>query len=91
MDNDAILKFFKAISNSERLDMIKLLKKKELCGQEIQAKFFMEQSTISHHLNLLKKAGILKDRRAGRNIYYSVDIDGVQDILKSIEPDLVFF
>ena len=68
--------FFRALANEERLEIIKLLKKnKEMAAREVEQHFYLEQSTTSHHLNTLKRAGITKSRKAGRNIFYSIDKD----------------
>ena len=73
------IKFFKALSNSERLDMVDLIKQnKEMFAQDVESRFYLEQSTTSHHLNTLKRAGIAKSRKKGRNIYYSIDYEHFQ-------------
>ena len=74
--------FFKAISNEDRLAIIKLLQKeKELCAKEVQKNFYLEQSTTSHHLNKLKLAGITKSKKSGRNMIYSFDKDSMKKTL----------
>tara|TARA_B100002051_G_C16538928_1_gene536538 strand:+ start:342 stop:623 length:282 start_codon:yes stop_codon:yes gene_type:complete len=73
-DNQELIKFFKALSNDERIEIIKLLLKNgEMYAQDIERRFYLEQSTTSHHLNMLKRCGIAKARKEGRKIYYSVD------------------
>ena len=68
------IQVFKALANEDRLDIIKLLlKNNEMCAQEVEKHFYLEQSTTSHHLNTLKRAGITKSRKNGRHIFYSVD------------------
>jgi len=80
------IKFLKALSNTERLEMIQLLKKnKEMYAQDVEKHFFLEQSTTSHHLNMLKRAGITKSRKKGRNIYYSIDYTCFKKLWKEIE------
>lgn len=73
-DNKQYVDFFRALANEERLEIIKLLiQNKELAAQEVEKHFYLEQSTTSHHLNTLKRVNILKSRKEGRNIYYSLD------------------
>ncbi len=73
------IKFFRALANEERIEIIKLLKKNgEMAAQEVEKHFYLEQSTTSHHLNTLKRAGITKSRKEGRNIFYSVDTTGFE-------------
>ena len=88
--NTKFIKFFKALANEERLEIIKLLKKNtEIYAQDVEKHFYLEQSTTSHHLNTLKRAGITKSRKEGRNIYYSMDYENFQKTLKEFEG-LVF-
>lgn len=55
-DKEKFIKFFKALANEERLEIVKLLKKNtEMFAQDIEHRFYLEQSTTSHHLNMLKK------------------------------------
>jgi DNA-binding transcriptional ArsR family regulator len=80
------IKFFKALSNSDRLEMIQLIKSnKEMYAQDVEKHFYMEQSTTSHHLNTLKRAGIAKSRKKGRNIYYSIDFEQFRKTWDEIE------
>mgnify|MGYP000706032971 FL=1 len=75
-DNGQFLKLFKALSNQDRIDIVKLLKeKKEMFAQDIEKRFYLEQSTTSHHLNVLRRAGITKARKEGRKVFYSIDYD----------------
>jgi DNA-binding transcriptional ArsR family regulator len=78
-ENDEFIKFFRALANEERIEIVKLLKKNsEMAAQEVEKHFYLEQSTTSHHLNTLKRAGIAKARKEGRNIYYSIDKEGFE-------------
>ena len=84
------IKFFKAIANEDRLKIIHLLKDhKEMCAQEVEKHFFLEQSTTSHHLNTLRRAGITKSRKKGRNIFYSVDFDSMGKILDAFQSSVL--
>ena len=83
-DNEKIIKFFKALANEERIEIIKLLKKnEEMFAQDIEKRFYLEQSTTSHHLNMLRRAGITKARKEGRKVYYSIDYDSFKLIWDS--------
>ncbi|NOZ03967.1 MAG: winged helix-turn-helix transcriptional regulator [FCB group bacterium] len=65
-----INKFFKAISDPNRVKIMELLKDGELNVSEICKHFDMKQPSISHHLNILKNAEIVKDRKVGKEVYY---------------------
>lgn len=76
------INFFKAISNEDRLEIIRLLQREtELCAQDVQKNFFLEQSTTSHHLNKLRLSCITKVRKSGRNMIYSFDKDSMKKTL----------
>lgn len=79
----------KALSDSTRLKIIHLLQDRELCACEIIATLDKPQSTLSHHLNLLKKAGIIKGRKEGTWIYYKLAdtkiLDDLEDLFKKCE------
>jgi len=64
---------FKALSDETRLRIIKLLEKGELCVCDITAALDLVQPKVSFHLNTLKGAGLIKDRKAGRWIHYSLE------------------
>lgn len=73
--NDRKSEIFKALSNPIRLDIIDLLLDGEKCVCEIQAKLKKyEQPHISKSLSKLKSVGLIKDRREGMNVYYSLAI-----------------
>lgn len=79
--NEKYIKFFKALANEERIEIVKLLKKnEEMFAQDIERRFYLEQSTTSHHLNMLKRAGITKARKEGRKVYYSIDYESFTEI-----------
>ena len=64
---------FKALSDETRLKVIKLLEHGELCVCDITAALDMSQPKISFHLGVLKNAGLLKNRKAGKWMHYALD------------------
>jgi len=64
---------FKALSDETRLRIIKLLEGGELCVCHVVAAFDMCQSKVSFHLGVLKKAGLLRDRKQGKWMHYRID------------------
>lgn len=64
---------FKALSDETRLRILKLLEHGELCVCDIVAALDMSQPKVSFHLNVLKEAGLIKDRKHGRWIHYKID------------------
>lgn len=71
MDN--VLKIFKALSDETRLRILKLLENGELCVCDIVAALDMIQPKVSFHLAVLKEAGLIKDRKQGKWVNYSID------------------
>jgi len=68
-----IVTLFKALADETRLRVLKLLGRGELCVCEIAAALGMEQPRLSFHLRILKKAGIIIDRRQERWIVYRLN------------------
>ena len=66
-------KLLKALSHETRLKIMVLLSQKELCVCEIEKQLNLSQAKVSRHLTVLKHAGLVKDRREGLWIYYSID------------------
>lgn len=65
-------KFFKALADETRLKIIKLLQTREMCVCEIMVALNLTQPTASHHLGLLENVGLIKDRKDGKWVFYSV-------------------
>lgn len=72
---------FKALSDPTRRQILKLLREKDLSAGEIADQFEMTKPSISHHLNLLKQADLISDRRQGQNIYYSLNTSVFEGIM----------
>lgn len=71
----------KAISDPTRLKIMYLLKYGEMCVCEIFTCLEKSQPTVSHHLNILKKAGFIKYRKEGVWVYYSLSQPGIIEVL----------
>ena len=68
-----LLNIFKALSEETRLRILKLLERGELCVCDIVAALDMSQPKVSFHLNVLKEAGFVKDRKQGKWTHYRVE------------------
>src|SRR5947208_8934055 len=66
------INFLKLLADSTRLRLLLLLEEDELSVAELQKILGMGQSRISSHLAQLKRAGIVEDRRSGKNVYYGL-------------------
>jgi len=76
------LGFLKALADSTRLKIVELLLEGEKCVCEIFPHVNRTQSTVSFQLSVLEKSGILKSRRDGKRIFYSIEDMRVCDIFK---------
>lgn len=74
----SILKSLKTVSDPNRLRILLLLDQEELTVAEMQEILAMSQSTLSTHLAQLKQAGLVEDRRAGKNVHYRLDKKAVE-------------
>lgn len=79
---DAIGELFKGFADPTRVHILYLLAQQELCVTEIAERVEISQSAISHQLRLLKQMHLIKFRREGKNILYSLADDHVQTILE---------
>ena len=68
-----LTQIFKALSDETRLRILSLMKEGEICVCDIAETLNMTQPNISFHLSMLKESGLIKDRRNGRWIHYSLD------------------
>ncbi|MFC1717711.1 ArsR/SmtB family transcription factor [Candidatus Poribacteria bacterium] len=68
-----LVKAFKALSDETRIRLLKLLQQRELCVCELMQALDMTQSRVSRNLGILKDAGLVKDRRDGLWVHYSLD------------------
>jgi ArsR family transcriptional regulator len=75
----------KALADETRLQIMALLAASEgpVCACEFEARFGLSQPTISHHMKVLKAAGLVTGQKQGTWVYYEVVGDGV-DALRSL-------
>lgn len=70
-----LVSVFKGLADPTRLRIIKLLEKKKMCVCELTAVLKIKQSSVSHHLKILKDAGLVNDVRSGQWIDYELAIE----------------
>lgn len=80
-DIQKVSKFFKNISDPTRLRILLALSNEEMNVSTITQKLEMEQSAISHQLKLLRENHLVKSRKEGKTVVYSLDDQHVMDIL----------
>lgn len=72
---------FKALSDPTRREILALLKKGSMNAGDIAANFQMTNATISHHLSVLKQAGLVDEEKHGKYIRYSLNTSVVEDMI----------
>ncbi|HET9332948.1 MAG TPA: autorepressor SdpR family transcription factor [Gemmatimonadota bacterium] len=70
-----------ALADPTRREILRMLREKDLAAGEIAARFDMTAPTVSHHLSVLKEAGLVQAERNGRSVVYSIDTTVVQEFL----------
>ncbi|NMB45613.1 MAG: winged helix-turn-helix transcriptional regulator [Firmicutes bacterium] len=72
---------FKALSDPNRRKILQLLRGGDLTPGELAEHFEISKPSVSHHLSILKQAGLVSDERQGQNIIYSLESTVFQDII----------
>ena len=75
---------FKALNDPTRREILELLKEKDLTAGEIADQFNISKPSISHHLDLLRQAGLVVSVKEGQFIYYSLNTTVMDEMLKWI-------
>ena len=73
---------FKALNDTTRREILELLKKGDLTAGEIADRFHISKPSISHHLDLLRQAGLVHSVKEGQYIYYSLNTTVMDEIVK---------
>ncbi|MCL2478729.1 MAG: metalloregulator ArsR/SmtB family transcription factor [Treponema sp.] len=72
--------FFKALADTNRLMIVDMLSCGELCACKILEKFDITQPTLSHHMKTLCDCGLVKSRKEGKWMYYTLDKKKVKEL-----------
>ena len=78
-------KMLKAISDPKRLRIVDMLSCGELCACRILEEFHISQPTLSHDMRVLLEAGIVIDRRDGKNTYYRLDSEALNRLQATLD------
>ncbi|MFL5481438.1 MAG: ArsR/SmtB family transcription factor [Gemmatimonadaceae bacterium] len=83
------VELFHALSDETRLQIIELLRKGERCVCELTDSLDAAQSRLSFHLRVLRDAGIVRDRKEGRWVYYELDpevFEETESLVTELKP-----
>ena len=72
---------FKALSDPTRREILRLLRGGERTAGDLAERFDMSKPSLSHHFAILKAADLIRSRRDGKRIYYTLNTTVVQDAL----------
>lgn len=72
---------FKALSDPVRRDILEMLKKGRMSAGDIGSNFDMTGATISYHLNILKKAGLVKETKQKNFVFYELNASVVEEVM----------
>lgn len=79
---DNLAEFFKLIGDPTRLKILFALDKEEVCVCDIANILSMSKSSISHQLAVLRKSEIIKCRKQGKEVYYTLDDNHVNEVFE---------
>lgn len=88
-DAAGIARWFHALSDEARIQIVEMLSHKERCVCELEQILEIAQSRLSFHLKVLKDAGLITDRREGKWMFYGLEKDTLDQIAaytKSVKP-----
>jgi ArsR family transcriptional regulator len=84
IDLERAITLFRALADPTRLGILKRLRSGEHCVCDLMDALNAGQSRLSFHLKCLKEAGVLRDRRVGRWIYYGLNPQAIGEIESAI-------
>ena len=74
----------KALGDSNRLEIVKMLSGREQCGCRLLERFDITQPTLSHHMKILCDSGLVVGRKEGKWMYYSISAEGTEIAVKCL-------
>jgi len=77
-----LAEFFKILGDTTRVKILFALDKNEMCVCDIANVLSMSKSSISHQLGTLRRSGIVKCRREGKEVYYMLDDEHVREVFE---------
>jgi|TARA_B110000259_G_C13658663_1_gene259363 DNA-binding transcriptional ArsR family regulator len=75
---------FKALNDETRRQIVELLKEKDMNAGEIADRFNISKPSISHHLDILKRADLITSEKKGQFVEYSLNTSILEDLLNWI-------
>ena len=83
-----VAEFFSALADPSRLRLISALANRELCVCDLAAAIKVSESAVSHQLRILRSQRLVKYRREGRNVYYSLADNHIISLYQQVSEHL---
>jgi ArsR family transcriptional regulator len=80
-----ISKCLKAIADPKRLRIIDMLSREQKCASDILREFQVTLPTLSHDMKILSEAGLVKSRKMGKRVAYSLNHDNLRELLEQLD------
>ena len=77
-----------ALADPARQDLVQVLARDELNVGDIAARISLSRPTVSHHLGILKRAGLVRTRKQGKEVYYRLNKDAIVATLQGLVDSL---
>lgn len=74
----------RALGDPTRREILRALRERDLSAGEIASRFPITAASVSHHLNVLREAGLVNSERDGRSIIYSLDATVFQEFVRQM-------
>jgi ArsR family transcriptional regulator len=85
-----LAQLFKILADETRLRILEMLgRRKELCVRDLWERLGQSQPAVSHHLGLLRMAGLVDTRHEGKHIYYRIDEQRFDELMTLIQSTRV--
>jgi len=83
-DLEGLSQTLRVLADPNRLRILSLLTRQEMCVCDVMAQLGLGQSLVSHHLGILKRAGLVQDRREAQWVYYSVVPEKLDELRQAL-------
>ena len=81
-----LAQLFKILADETRLRILEMLgRRKELCVRDLWQRLGQSQPAVSHHLGLLRTAGLVDTRHEGKHIYYRIDQQRLDEVMALVQ------
>jgi ArsR family transcriptional regulator len=88
MKGDGMITILKALGDEHRQNILKLLANQEMGACEIIQAIGLSQPAVAHHLKILKQADLIDSKKEGKNVFYTLNKEGLKEFLNQMNQFL---